>query len=166
MARDFLDILSRLHDHHVNFVIVGGVAAAMHGNTRVTYDLDIVPSLEPNSWQALVELLWSLGARPRIPEPLESIRVVSNVRQWHRERNMLALSFRTPDGSTEVDLLVSESDRIEELRRRAASLTLDGRTFFVASIDDLIIMKERAGRPQDLLDIAQLKDIKLRSNGD
>jgi hypothetical protein len=62
----------------------------------------------------------------------------------------------------EVDLLVSESDRLDELRQRAARVTLDSRTFFIASIDDLIAMKERAGRPQDLLDIAQLNDIKQR----
>jgi len=75
---------------------------------------------------------------------------------------MLALNFRTSDGSTEVDLLVSESDDFEALRQRAAKVTVEGRTFFVASIDDLIEMKKRAGRPQDLLDIAQLEDIKKR----
>jgi len=41
MASGFLDILNQLHDHHVDFVIVGGVAA--------------------------VDLLWSLGARPAAP---------------------------------------------------------------------------------------------------
>jgi hypothetical protein len=75
---------------------------------------------------------------------------------------MLALNFRTSDGSTEVDLLVAESDGFEALRQRAAKVTLDQRTFFVASIDDLISMKERAGRPQDLLDIAELRDIQKR----
>jgi predicted nucleotidyltransferase len=57
---------------------------------------------------------------------------------------------------------VSESDRFEELSARAVQVTLDGRTFFVASIDDLIAMKRRAGRPQDLLDIEQLQDIQRR----
>ena len=75
---------------------------------------------------------------------------------------MLALNLRTPDGSTEVDLLVSEGDRLDELRQHSVKLVIEGRTFFVASIDDLISMKQQAGRPQDLLDIAQLQNIKTR----
>ena len=162
MASNFLEILSQLHDHHVDFVIVGGVAAALHGSSRVTFDLDVVPNLTETSWQAAVDLLWSLGARPRIPESLERIRDVDQVRGWRRDKGMLALNFRTPDGSTEVDLLVSESDRFDVLRERAVQVTLDQRTFFVASIDDLIAMKRHAGRPQDLLDIAQLQEIQKR----
>ena len=162
MASNFLEILSQLHDHHVDFVIVGGVAAALHGSSRVTFDLDVVPNLTEKSWQAAVDLLWSLGARPRIPESLERIRDIDQVRGWQRDKGMLALNFRTPDGSTEVDLLVSESDRFDVLRERAVQVTLDQRTFFVASIDDLIAMKRHAGRPQDLLDIAQLQEIQKR----
>ena len=45
MASNFLEILSQLHDRHVDFVSVGGVAAALHGSSRVTFDLDVVPSL-------------------------------------------------------------------------------------------------------------------------
>ena len=162
MAINFLEILNKLHDHHVDFVIVGGVAASLHGSPRVTFDLDVVPSLAPESWMAVVDMLWSLGARPRIPEPLERIRDVEQVRRWQQEKGMLALNFRTPDGSTEVDLLVSESDRISDLLQRAVKIVIEGRTFFVASIDDLIAMKQQAGRPQDLLDIAQLQDIRRR----
>jgi len=162
MASNFLEILSQFHDRHVDFVIVGGVAAALHGGSRVTFDLDVVPSLAPDSWMAAVDMLWALGARPRIPESLERIRDVENVRRWQREKGMLALNFRTPDGSTEVDLLVSESHQFDGLRRRAVKITIDHRTFFVASIDDLIVMKKQACRPQDLLDIAQLQDIKSR----
>ena len=75
---------------------------------------------------------------------------------------MLALSFRSPDGRMAVDLLVGESDRFDALRERAVSVTVDRRTFFVASIDDLVAMKERAGRPQDILDIAELRNIQKR----
>ncbi len=162
MKSGFLEILNALHDRHVEFVIVGGVAAALHGGSRVTFDLDLVPSLTPASWQAAVDLLWSLGARPRIPEPIERIRDIGHVRRWRREKGMLALNFRTTDGSMEVDLLVGESDAFDELRQRAVEVTVGQRTFFVASIDDLISMKQRAGRPQDLLDIAELRNIQKR----
>ncbi len=163
MTTRFLEILNRLHDSGVRFVIVGGVAAALHGGQRVTFDLDIVPSLVPNSWATAVDLLWALGARPRIPEPLERIRDVEQVKQWQADKGMRALNFRSPDGSIEVDLLVTESARIDSLLQRAKAVTVEGRTFFVASIDDLIEMKRQAGRPQDLLDIAQLEDIKGRT---
>ena len=162
MASNFLEILSQLHDHHVEFVIVGGVAASLHGGSRVTFDLDVVPSLAQESWQAVVDLLWSLGARPRIPEPLDRIRDAEQVRRWRTDKGMLALNFRTPDGSTEVDLLVSESDTFDALRQRAVKVTVGERTFLVASIDDLIRMKREAGRSQDLLDIAELQDIQKR----
>ena len=162
MKSGFLEILNALHDRHVEFVIVGGVAAALHGGSRVTFDLDLVPSLAPGSWQAAVDLLWSLGARPRIPESLERIRDVDQVRRWRREKGMLALNFRTADGGLEVDLLVGESDAFDEFRQRAVEVMVDQRTFLVASITDLISMKTRAGRPGDLLDIAELREIQKR----
>jgi predicted nucleotidyltransferase len=166
MDGSFLDVLRRLHDAHVEFVIVGGVAAALHGGSRVTFDLDVVPRLASPSWQAAVELLWSLGARPLIPDSLERIRDTDQVRTWRREKGMLALNFRTPDGAIDVDLLVAESDQFDALRTNAVTIGVDGRTFAVASIDDLIAMKERAARPQDHLDIAELRAIQARSRAD
>jgi hypothetical protein len=162
VTRQFLDILNQLHDRGVDFVIVEGVAAALHGGTRVTFDLDVVPSLRPASWEAAIDLLWSLGARPRIPETRERVRDVEMIRQWRRDKHMLALNFRTADGDVEVDLLVGESDRFGELEARAVNVVVDRRTFLVASIDDLIAMKQRAGRPQDLLDIAELQAVRRR----
>ena len=162
MTGRFLKILTELHDHGVDFVIVGGVAAALHGGSRITFDLDIVPSLAPDSWQAAVDLLWALGARPRIPEPLERIRNVEHVRRWRVEKNMLALNFRTSDDTAEVDLLVSHSEEFEQLRRRAVQVSIGNRTFSVASIDDLLAMKRASGRPQDVLDIQELQRIRKR----
>jgi len=108
-------------------VIVGGVAAALHGGSQVTSILDIVPSLAPPSWESAVDLLWSLGARPRIPETLERIPDAEHVREWRREKGMLALTFRAPDGSIDVDLLVGESDRFDALRSRAVRVALGER---------------------------------------
>jgi len=162
MASDFLNVLNQLHDRRVDFVIVGGVASALHGGSRVTFDLDIVPRLDEEPWQAAVDLLWGLGARPRIPEALERVRQVGLVRQWMIEKGMLALNFRTADGRVEVDLLVAESDRFDELESRSVSVQIGERTFRVASVDDLIAMKQASGRPQDLLDVEELQKIRDR----
>ena len=121
MKSGFLEILNALHDRHVEFVIVGGVAAALHGGSRVTFDLDLVPR-ESDAFRT-------------------------------QARGMLALS--TTDGDTRCI-------GFDELRRRAVEVTVGQRIFLVASIDDLIAMKERAGRPQDLLDIAELRNIQKR----
>lgn len=163
MTGGFLEVLAKLHDAGAQFVVVGGVASALHGGSRVTFDLDIVPSLDPDAWRKTVEFLWSVGARPRIPESLERICDVSLVRLWREEKGMLALNFRTPDGSTEVDLMVSESDRYEALESRAVVVNVEGRSYNVVSLDDLIAMKEAVGRPQDLLDVAELKRIRAQN---
>ena len=77
---------------------------------------------------------------------------------------MIALSFRSDTGETEIDLLVAESDSFEKLKRNAVSISVEQSTFYVASIDDLIEMKSKAGRPQDLLDIETLTRLKASTS--
>ena len=160
MSTDFLGLLEKLADSGLEFVIVGGVAARLHGSTRLTHDIDVIPRIEREAWARVVDMLWDAGAQPRIPEPRERVRDVDAVRGWVRDKRMLALSFRSPDGSAEVDLLVGETSRFAGLRERAIHVELDGREYYVASLDDLIAMKRDAGRPQDLLDIEILERIK------
>jgi predicted nucleotidyltransferase len=156
---NFLEFLRNLTRRGADFVIVGGVAARLHGSTRLTHDVDIVPSLHPEAWRRAIDAIWESGGRPRIPEPLERIRDVTNVEAWMKDQGMLALSFRSPDGSAEIDLLVSESRRLAQLKQRAVVVSLDDVEYYVAGIEDLIAMKKAAGRPQDLLDIEELRRI-------
>ena len=76
---------------------------------------------------------------------------------------MLALSFRSPSGAAEIDLLVSESDNFDGLKSQALQIQVGGRTYYVASIDDLIAMKQKSGRPQDLLDIQTLQKLQQQA---
>lgn len=160
MHVDFLKLLESLADTGLEFVIVGGVAARLYGSPRVTQDIDVVPRMDVETWGRVIDAVWAMGARPRIPEPLEKVRDPSQIARWITEKGMLALSFRSPDGGSEVDLLVGESEHFEQLQRRATKLAIGSRVFLVAHIDDLIAMKQRAGRPQDLLDIEALEKIK------
>ncbi len=166
MRKDFLSLLRNLTEGGCDFVIVGGVAAFLHGGTRVTYDIDIVPRLDEASWARTIDQIWDTGARPRIPEGRESISKLENIERWMRDKGLMALTFRSPDGGVEVDLLVKESHRFDELRSKAKRIEIEDCEYYVASIDDLIRMKTDAGRPQDILDIQQLEAIKGRLQGD
>ena len=162
MAKDFLIFLEKLNDEGVEFVIVGGVAARLYGSTRLTHDVDVVPNLTPESWRKTVECIWEMGGRPRIPESMESIADVGNIRAWIAEKGTRALNFRSQDGFVEIDLLVAESDRFSSLKEKATAVEFRGKTYLVAALDDLIAMKQAAGRPQDLLDIQELEEIRKR----
>ncbi len=166
MPQDYLKLLQLLADAKCEFIIVGGVAAFLHGGRRVTYDVDVVPKLDARTWPALIGTIWDAGGRPRIPESREAIEKLENVEKWMTEKGMLALTFRSTSGAVEVDLLVQQSHRFDELESRARKITVNGYDFLVVSIDDLIEMKRQAGRPQDLLDIAELEAIKGRLSED
>jgi predicted nucleotidyltransferase len=156
---DFLATLRKLSSSGSRFVVVGGVAASLYGSTRLTTDLDLVTTLDEGEWGTLVETLFSMGLRPRIPETKEAVCSSANIRRWIDEKGMLALSFRSDDGSEEVDLIVSLADQLEGFLERSTTLTWDGTQIAIAGLDDLIAMKTDAGRPQDLLDIELLKGL-------
>ncbi len=160
MPQNFLSLLQLLASQGIEFVVVGGVAATLHGGRRTTFDLDVVPRLSSQSWDKTIRAVWKAGGRPRIPESLDRISDVENVRRWMDEKGMRALTFRSADGVMEIDFLVQESHRFDQLLQRAELITVDGVQYAVASIDDLIAMKREAGRPQDLVDIAELEAIK------
>ena len=59
---DFLEILSTLYEHKVDFIIVGGVCAVLHGAPVTTFDLDLVHSRSPDNLERLMSSLKKLGA--------------------------------------------------------------------------------------------------------
>ena len=64
---DYLAILKTLRRHGVDFVVVGGVGAALHGVTLATFDIDVVHSREPHNLNRLMAALKELEAHYRIP---------------------------------------------------------------------------------------------------
>jgi hypothetical protein len=68
-AERIVEVLDR---HGVEYVIVGGVGARLHGASRMTYDLDLCPGWEPANLDRLAAALRELGARLRdLPPDVE-----------------------------------------------------------------------------------------------
>ena len=92
---------------------------------------------------------------------MDSLRNASLIDQWHREKGMLAFALREPRiGGSVADVLVRPDVPYDRLMANAVAGELFGRKVWIASIDDLLVMKRTANRPKDQLDIAALEKIK------
>ncbi|HMR74788.1 MAG TPA: hypothetical protein PKD61_06740 [Polyangiaceae bacterium] len=93
---------------------------------------------DEETWASLVDTIWDAGGRPRIPETREAIKDLRNVEKWMKEKAMLALTFRSDSGAIEIDLLVQQSHRFDQLKARAKKIEFGGTEFLVVSLNDLI----------------------------
>jgi hypothetical protein len=149
------EILRRLTARGVDFVVIGGIAAVLHGSAQATYDLDICYATDAVNLGALGEVMMGLGARLKgVDAPVPFVPDAATLRRIE------LLTLVTSQG--ELDLLSrpTGSPGYQALRRHADRFDLDGFTVLVASIDDLIAMKARAGRRKDLAAIEELEAIK------
>jgi predicted nucleotidyltransferase len=148
------EILQRLTARGVDFVVVGGIAAVLHGSARNTFDLDICFATDRANLDALGEVLVGLDARLR-----GVADEVPFVPDGEMLRKVTLLTLSTSAGNLDLLAIPPGAPPYKRLRRNADRFDLGGFVVNVASIDDLIAMKETAGRPKDQLDIAELKAI-------
>jgi hypothetical protein len=155
-------LLAALSDAEVDYVLIGGLAVALHGYQRVTMDVDVVLAFTDANLEKFVECAKRAELKPVLPIPVESLRDTALIDQWHREKGMLVFALRA-DGamSTVIDVLVRPSVSFDELKRNAVSKLVGPLSIPVAGIDDLIRLKTGTGRNKDVLDIEELRKIKL-----
>lgn len=146
------EMLLALSDAGVDFVVIGGMARTLLGSPRITKDLDISYARERQNLVALGEVLVSLNARLRGAPP--ELPFVPDERTL---RGISLLTLETDAGWLDLLLDPDGSPGYEALRDNAARVEIDGRVVRVSSVDDLVAMKQAAGRPQDLADIAELR---------
>lgn len=152
---DFEQLLGALVEGRVEFIIVGGVAATLHGSARLTADLDIVYERSPRNIARIVEALAPLapylrGAPPSLPFVLE-------------EQTMVAgFNFTLSTVFGPLDLLgeIAGGFRYAELENHSIAVKLFGKRCRVIDLDTLIESKRAAGRPKDLEVIAELEVIR------
>jgi predicted nucleotidyltransferase len=157
------DLLKILDDAKVEFVLVGGLAVALHGYQRVTMDVDVVLAMDEQNLQRFLSAAKQSGLRPTIPVQLDSLAQPELIERWYREKGMLAFSLRGAETmATVMDVLVRPVVPFAELRRDALMVAVGSVNVPVASIEHLIAMKTGTGRGKDAIDIEELRKIQAQ----
>jgi hypothetical protein len=149
------------------FKALAGLAVIMHGHLRATRDLDLVIGLQPDNCAKAMDALSGIGLRPRLPVSLADFADPAKREDWVTNRNMLVFQLWDPaNPERSVDVFVREPMDFQAMRSEAVTKDLDGVPIRVASIRHLIQLKQSAGRPMDLDDIAALREIASETGQD
>jgi predicted nucleotidyltransferase len=153
---DIRGILGELARDGVEFLVIGGVAVGFHGYVRATKDVDVVPAADPDNLAKLARTLRRLDAEIEGAEEFETSELPDPL-----DPEALALGgnwvLRTRLGRFDVMQWIGDDSLWERLSPAAIETEIDGLTVKVVSYEDLIALKEQAGRPEDLMDLQRLR---------
>lgn len=150
-------IARELHADQVRFLVVGGLAVVAHGYVRGTKDLDMVFDLAPENLERAVAALSRLGYRPLVPVPFEHYARAEERRRWVEEKGAVVFQiFSDLHPTVRIDLFLSEPFGFDAVYARAAWQAIADIPVPFVPLPELLEMKRRAGRPQDLADIHRL----------
>ena len=145
--------LEVLHRHGVRFVVVGATAAVLQGYPLPTQDLDVTPARDRENLERLVASLEELGARLRVPHgdgvpfPLD-VSMLETATSW-----TLATDF----GPLDLVFLPAGTTGYDDLLVDSVEKTLRDIPLVLASVRDVIRMKEAAGREKDFMALPALR---------
>lgn len=145
MLNQYRDVFRCLSKHDVRYVVIGGIAAVLHGVPRVTFDLDLlIEATEENAVRLLAALSEARLGTASLTSPE---RVLENEITIFKDRIRIDVQTETP--GLEFDQAWSQS----------ISMQHQGVDFFVVCVDDLVAAKEASGREVDLSDVSVLRSL-------
>lgn len=145
-----------LDRHGVQYVLIGGLAAVLHGSPLATVDADICPSRAPANVDRLAAALHELDARIRTPDAAEGVPFPHEAAFL---RGVDVLNLVTSAGDLDLAFAPAGTGGFADLSPRAISMTIRGVTVTVAALDDVIRSKEAANRPKDLRMLPVLRQL-------
>jgi hypothetical protein len=151
---DFAGLIRALADGGVECILVGGVAATIHGSARLTRDVDVVYSRQPDN---LARVVAALG-------PFEPyLRGAPRGLPFHWDDDTVArgLNFTLTTTLGDIDLFgeITGGGGFDQLRPHAHPIRVFDRDVLCLGLPMLIRVKRAAGRPRDLEALAELEAI-------
>ena len=155
---DLNRLLQRLCAANVDFVIVGGFGAVLHGSSLLTRDLDVCAVLTPENVEKLREAFRDLNPIHRMTP--QRLSFLDNPDPGVSVRN---LYLQTDFGPLDLLGEITGVGNFHEVAARAIAVELFGLKVRVISIEDLITAKESLGREKDHLAAKELRAILEKS---
>ena len=148
-------VLRALVAHSVDFVVIGGYAAVLHGSPSVTLDADVCPSRDPANLERLADALRDVHARIRTEGVPGGLPFAIDGAFFAQ---MAMVNLLTDGGAFDIAFAPAAfPGGYEALAPTAVTYDLDGLRVPVASLADIIRSKEAANRPKDHATLPLLK---------
>ena len=147
------------NQHGLRYVLIGGVAARLHGSIRKTGDVDICPEPSQENALRLTSAMVQLGAKIYVDENHPALPFSADASSLLGQQ---LINVLTKFGRLDVVWTPPGTDGYGDLIRDAVVMNVVGQDVAVASIDALIRSKGAIDRPKDRDVIADLTFIRDR----
>jgi predicted nucleotidyltransferase len=148
----FDQLLRRLAEAEVEFVLIGGLAINAWGIVRGTKDVDVVVSPDPENLERVARVAFALHGHIQTGESFLSTppSIAAQLASGQR------VAIETELGQLDVVQGLDGVPSYDELRVRATEAAVLGINVLVCSVEDLKAMKRAAGRTRDQADLEDL----------
>jgi hypothetical protein len=151
---DIVVLARTLNRHRVKWVLIGGMALILHGGNHSTIDCDVAFEKSRDNLESLQAALEELGARPkRAPEEGE----------FELDFSILLGPFmHLKSLAGDIDLInrLPGIEKFDDLYQRSELIDIGGESIRIASIDDMIRLKENSTRARDREHVFELRALK------
>lgn len=154
--QDLSKLLKNLLENKIDFVLIGGFAAVVHGSTLVTQDVDICMSISDDSINKLRLALKDVNPWHRMNRKSK----LSFLEHPSRVDNLNNIYLQTDLGVLDILSETRPAGDFEEIKEKSIEIPLYGYKCRVISIDDLILVKESMKRPKDIQAVLELKKVR------
>ncbi|MGB3860914.1 MAG: nucleotidyl transferase AbiEii/AbiGii toxin family protein [Candidatus Aminicenantaceae bacterium] len=143
-------IATQLLEQNIPYMIIGGQAVLVHGEPRLTKDIDVTLGIGANEWRRMEQVIQESGWQ----------YLTSDVEDFVKET--MVLPVKDKESGIRIDFIFSLSPYERQAIGKAIDIDLGGVAIKYAALEDVVIHKIVASRPRDIEDA---KSVLLKNPG-